>query len=328
MNKIKLHTVKNRMLDIVTCISNPMIWDSRADLAEKAINTWLQEPNVRITVVECTYGGRGYELEHLSSNKRVRHIPVKAKTLLWNKECLLNVGIRNLPANAKYVCTADADITWRKAGWATDIINSLDLSPVIQPWQTAYDLGPNDEHIWAHRSFASLSHAGKPVVPRFDEKTLNLTNDPYQYPHPGYVWAWVIEFIEWVGGLFELGGVGSGDHHMALSLVGNARMSIPRNINTNYEAALMSWQRLASEYNGGIKLGYSPLTIEHMFHGRKENRGYNNRWKMFIDHEFDPVTDIKRNIHGVLEFSGNKPVLEAEWNRYLLARNEDVNTLV
>jgi hypothetical protein len=44
---------------------------------------------------------------------------------------------------------------------------------------------------------------------------------------------------------------------------------------------------------------------------------------MFLKYQFNPVTDVKRNSYGVLEFAGNKPALEAAWLKYLIARNED-----
>ncbi len=48
---------------------------------------------------------------------------------------------------------------------------------------------------------------------------------------------------------------------------------------------------------------------------------------MFLESAFDPVTDLKRNTYGVLEFSGAKPDLERAFDRYLRSREEDVNTL-
>lgn len=48
---------------------------------------------------------------------------------------------------------------------------------------------------------------------------------------------------------------------------------------------------------------------------------------MFLDSGFDPAIDLKRNTHGVLEFSGAKPNLERAFDRYLRSREEDVNTL-
>ena len=312
-----------RTLHIVTCISNPLLWKSRVALAEKAIDSWLVKSNVHVTLVECAYGSRGHQLDYLALHDRVTYIPVRAKTLLWVKENLMNIGIARLPQHAKYVATIDADVTWRGDKWADEIMNALDIYPIIQPWQYCFDLGPNNQHYQLHNSFAFLHKEGKQVIPRFVDKTWQLTNEPYTYPHPGFAWAWTRDFLEAAGGLFEWGGVGSGDHHMALSLLKHAHMSVPKQINGTYKDLLVQWQERALKFNG-LKIGYIKDTIEHMFHGRKEDRGYNSRWGMFLKYNFDPLMDTKRNTYGVLEFSGNKPELEREWEQYLHARNEDI----
>jgi hypothetical protein len=48
---------------------------------------------------------------------------------------------------------------------------------------------------------------------------------------------------------------------------------------------------------------------------------------MFMDHGFDPVTDLKKNTYGVVEFAGNKPELELAFDRYLRSRDEDINSV-
>ena len=42
--------------------------------------------------------------------------------------------------------------------------------------------------------------------------------------------------------------------------------------------------------------------------------------RMFLKLGFDPVTDLKRNSYGVLEFSGSKPRREGAFDRYLRSR--------
>jgi hypothetical protein len=120
--------------------------------------------------------------------------------------------------------------------------------------------------------------------------------------------------------------MGSGDHHMALGMVGDYRASLPGGVSVGYQNAVASWSaRACAEING--KLGFAHGTIEHPFHGRKGDRGYQSRWSMFLISGFDPATDLKRNSYGVLEFAGNKPDLERAFDRYLRSREEDVNTL-
>ncbi len=317
--------MQNATLYVVCAVSNPIRWASRIALARAAIVDWLKEPNVHVTVVECAYGARAYDLTDLASS-RVNHVPVRATTMAWSKENLLNIGIAHLPHSAEFVGTFDADITFRKTGWATEALHELQLYPVIQPWKTAYDLGPNDAHLSSFSSFAYSYHTGRPVVPRFDPKTMHLTNSPYAYPHPGYCWAWQLSILGRIGGLFELGGCGAGDHHMALALIGKVDSSIPKGVNADYIKLLRVWEnRALSQVNR--KIGFASQTIEHPFHGAKGNRRYNDRWFMMLEQQFDPLTDLKKNQYGVLEWAGNKPNLERLWDNYLRDRQEDANTL-
>ena len=316
--------MKNTTLYVVCAVSNPIRWASRIALARAAIVDWLKEPNVHVTVVECAYGARPYELADLAS-ARVNHVPVRATTMAWSKESCLNIGIARLPQEAAYIATLDADISFRKAGWATETLHALQLYPVVQPWVNAYDLGPNDSHIQTHVSFCYCYDTGSPVIPD-KAKFWKFCGGPYDYPHSGFAWAYTRDILNRLGGLFEVGGMGSGDHHMALSFVGGAASSMPGGVNDAYKAAVEQWQSRAI-LHANKKIGYVPGTIEHQWHGSKAKRAYIDRWGMFVKHEFDPWTDLKRNTYGVLEFSGNKPELEREFANYLRSREEDATTL-
>lgn len=312
-------------LHIVVPLSNPLLWRSRGRLARQAIADWLKEPNVLITLVECAYGARDFELVDLAS-ERLTHIGVRANTMAWSKENLCNIGVTRLPASARYIGFFDADIFFRKPGWAERAVHALQLYPVIQPWGQCLDMGPDEASVIAtHKSFASLYHAGAPVAAKA-QKWWQGDGGPYQYAHSGFAWAWTRDALNRVGGLFEEGGMGSGDYHMALGLVGLADHSIVAQTSAAYEQAVMIWQQRALTHVNR-KIGWTAEVIDHGFHGRKGDRGYLSRWDMFMRHGFDPSTDLKRNTYGVIEFAGNKPDLEREFDLYLRSRNEDVNTL-
>jgi hypothetical protein len=91
-------------LHIVTCVANPLLWQSRENLARVAISDWLKEPNVAIYLAECAYGSRGYQLADLAG-PRVTHIPLRATTMAWSKENLLNIAISRLPPEARKIAT-------------------------------------------------------------------------------------------------------------------------------------------------------------------------------------------------------------------------------
>ncbi len=307
-------------LHVFTARSNPLGWAAPH-------RNWLRfarhmrESGVALTVVECAYGEEPFRCDA----DGVRHIGVRAKTRGWNKENLLNLGIQRTP-EAQYIAWIDADVIFRRDDWAEATVRALQHYDIVQPWSDAYDLGPHDEHMAHHRSFCRQYFHKQPLVPN-GPAFWQGDGGPYVYPHSGYAWAITRDALDRVGGLFEVGGMGSGDHHMALALIGQADTSMPGGTTQAYRAEVKRWEaRAVRHINGNI--GYVPGTIEHLFHGRKGDRGYQSRWDMFVTHAFDPHEDLKRNSHGVLEFATNKPALRHDFDLYLHSRNEDVNAII
>lgn len=300
------------LLHVVTAVANPVRWRSRIELFHRFVQHVL-DSGADLTVVECAYGDRPHEL---AGDGRYRHVPVRAHTLVWTKENLLNIGIQRLPDDWKYVAWLDADITFRRPDWAAETVHALQQYDVVQPWTDCYDLGPNGEHLQVHESFAKLWTAGRPIVPA----------GPYAFGHPGYAWAATRQALEWTGGLIETAALGAADHHMALALIGRVHESCPGNIGAGYRAPLLQWQERAMRQIAG-NLGCVPGTIEHGWHGAKQKRSYTSRWDILLRNAFDPTADLKRNVWGVLELAGNKPQLRRDIDAYFRSRDEDSNAL-
>ena len=320
------------MLHVVTVVANPVRWKSRMQLFDVFLRG-MREAGVKLTVVECQYGERPFELGGVPG---INHVGVRAKTLLWNKECLINLGVRDMARNFpdwRYVAWCDGDIRFRRPDWAVETLHALQQYEVVQPWVDAYDLGPNDEHMQAHKSFCHewWTHGTRSVCPR-GPMWWKFAGGPYDYPHSGYAWAATRHAYEWLGGLFELAVMGSGDHHMAYAMIGRAEYSVPGLPGTKSGVTLSYWKHLKrwqdrAVHHVNFNIGFVPGTIEHYFHGRKSDRKYMDRWQMMIEHQFDPDTDIKPNAWGVLELAGNKPGLRHDLDTYFRLRNEDVNSL-
>jgi hypothetical protein len=301
-------------LHVVTAIANPIRWESRLRLY-RAFERHMLDSGVRLTVVECAYGERSFEV---AGNAHVNHVPVRAKTLVWNKENLLNLGIARLPHDWKYVAWVDADVAFRKPGWVGETVHALQQYDIVQPWSDCYDLGPNDNHLAAHRSFARMLHDGQPIQVS-DEGA-------GRFAHPGYAWAATRRALTLLGGLIETAALGAGDHHMALALIGRARESVPAGISDGYLRPILRWQERATQHIAQ-NIGYVPGTIEHSWHGSKEKRAYIDRWAILTRNAFNPETDLIRNTWGVWELTGNKPALRRDIDRYFRRRDEDANSV-
>ena len=170
-----------------------------------------------------------------------------------------------------------------------------------------------------------MFHEGQPVAPE-GPKWWKHDHGPYDYAHTGFAWAYTRHILDLIGCLFELGGMGSADHHQAMAMVGLGEKSIPGGTSNEYRSAVMSWQDRAMAHINR-KIGFVHGTIEHKHHGPKNARGYVSRWDMFVKHGFDPYADLKKNTYGVIEWAGNKPDLEREWHLYLQGRIEDANVV-
>lgn len=300
------------LLHVITVIANPIRWQSR-DLLYEAFEQHMLESGVHLTVAELAYGERPFRL---ANRPGVNHVGLRARTLTWSKENLINLALARLPDDWRYVAWIDADIRFRRADWAAETVHALQQYDVVQPWSDCYDLGPKDEHLQAHRSFCRLWHYGRPIHPG---------GGPYEFAHPGYAWAARRQALEQTGGLIETAMLGAADHHMALGLVGRVRESVHKDIGPGYLKPLLAWQERASAFGGNIS--YVPGTIEHTWHGAKNKRAYVDRWSILTRHAFDPERDIKRNTWGVWELAGNKPQLAIDIDRYFRSRDEDSNSL-
>lgn len=93
------------------------------------------------------------------------------------------------------------------------------------------------------RELRERLNAGKPVVPK---GTKFWKYNGGHYPHSGFAWCWVREILDKIGALVELGGMGSGDHHMALGIAGLADYSIPEEIGGAYRDAVKLWEARAT----------------------------------------------------------------------------------
>lgn len=329
-----MHPMLSEYLHVFTARSNPLGW-RRPHEHYQNFAAHMLDCGVYLHVIECAYGEEPFTCHELPEDRhrheRFKHVGVRATTRGWNKENLLNIGIRRAP-EAKYIAWVDADILFRgntadwSANWAAKTVRALQHYAVVQPWSDCLDLGPQDEIIAHHKSFCWQHFHKHPVVPQ-SPKFWHGDGGPYAYPHSGYAWAMTRPTYDALGGLFEVGGMGSGDHHMALALVGHADASMPSGTHPRYREHVKRWEHRALHHvnhNIGVVKG----TIEHAFHGRKGDRGYLSRWGMFVHHQFNPDEDLKRNAFDVLEFATNKPPLRHDFDLYLHSRNEDLNCLI
>jgi hypothetical protein len=140
--------------------------------------------------------------------------------------------------------------------------------------------------------------------------------------HTGYAWAARRSAISDLGGLGDIGILGSGDRHMAYALLGQVDKSFPIGISKSYVNYWSRWQDRAERYVQR-KVGVVNGTVNHYWHGSKQHRRYQDRWKILVGDGYDPELDLKYDIQGVLQLTDRNMQLRDDVIHYFNVRNED-----
>lgn len=306
--------MSNRQLHVVTAIFNPRRFRSRTRLYADFAR-YIEQSGAVLHTIELAFGDRPFEIEgdHV--------LRFRTYSELWHKERLLNLCIAHVARahpDAKYFAWIDADCTFANPNWVNETVELLQHYHVLQLFETCHNLGPDHRVISSqHGSIAGWKANGK--------ISWNWPGRHHYgfYYHPGFAWAATRWALDQLGGLFDICIAGSGDTHMAGALCGDWKWGFPPELaHTPYGRALQAWARRA-ERTIERNVGFLPGSLFHRWHGNPGQRGYNTRWRILIDHHFDPTCDIQADLHGVLAWTGHNPGLQSAIRRSLAARNED-----
>jgi len=143
-----------------------------------------------------------------------------------------------------------------------------------------------------------------------------------QFWHPGFAWAAKRSALESVGMLIDHAILGSGDWHMASALVGQVQRSLYSGYSAAYIRRCREWQERAEKHIRR-NVGYVPGLVNHLFHGAKRNRSYDQRWKFLAQAGYDPDVDLKPDWQGLHQLTDRSMILRDGIRKYARTRNED-----
>lgn len=314
-------------LYVVTMLSNPLRWRSRYR------NYWsfqrhVQDAGAELYTVEVAYGDRPFEITQADDP---RDIQLRTADELWHKENAINLAIQRLPADAKYVAWIDADVTFQRPDWAQETMHLLQHYDFIQMFSHAHDINSSHAVVTTHTGFMfqylnSLVTPGVSMArPPDDYGSGGYSGagpGPQGYWHPGFAWAARREALNKVGMLIDFAILGSADWHMARALIGTASGTLQRGLHRNYVDSVMEWERRA-ELHIRRNVGYMDGSVYHSYHGKKEHRHYNTRWKFLTQSKFNPSSDIKKDWQGLWQLKEDNPMLRDGLRVYNRMRHED-----
>src|SRR5690242_4331096 len=87
----------------------------------------LKRQGVNLMTVECAFGDDNFEIPQADNVLRVR-----SKSVMWQKERLINYAVSQLPPECKYFGWLDCDIIFTQDDWAEQAVQKLQKAHVIQ----------------------------------------------------------------------------------------------------------------------------------------------------------------------------------------------------
>jgi len=316
----------------ITVFFNPAEYKNKLENYKKFRDS-LKKQGLKILVVELAFENRQFELIKNDADILIQ-IRTNGNNVLWQKEALLNIGLKNLPEECDKFCWLDCDIIFEDDDWIKKASKLLDKYDTVQLFSHIVML-KKDEPILpkginkSNRLFECDNYYSKKRVLQGTVYSTLLSNSALRRPFskPGGAWASRKSIIEKFG-FYDRTILGGGDCLMLAGLYSGVLGN--KNTKEQYMKSLLpvknfsdynSWYKKSSEIIRG-NVYYLNGFIFHLWHGERKNRFYEARQIILKEYDFDHVKDIEKDENGVWKWASNKKMLHEVVKKYFFMRNE------
>ncbi len=259
-------------------------------------------------------------------------IQISGGDILWQKERLLNIGLqRAKELGFSKLAFLDCDIVFSEPSWFENVDAALDNFSIVQCYSDAHYLPPLSNTEISREKLFSINpeYTFASFVKGFlqNNRSMLVQNDSYEKQaipsicgNPGLAIAVRIDKIfNWKH--YEANIVGGGDS-LFMAAVSDCMEELftYRSYTPAHKEHILKWQTERIPMNARISYVNSPIL--HLWHGRIEERGYNDRWRILSDCSYVPERDLKLNGSGALTFTNAENLLSQRVVEYLLSRRD------
>jgi hypothetical protein len=308
----------------ITSYFNPIGYRARRANYE----VFQQHLNVPLLTVEQGQDGN-YKLNPEDADVLVQ---VPAHDVMWQKERLLNLALKALPAECQKVAWLDCDIIFERDDWADLVVATLEHSKLVQlfgkvcflPREVDLSHSIADQYFLRCPSAASGSVDGtlgrNELVPTVEGlEGVGMASDVAN----GFAWVMRRELLEQFG-FYDASIIGGGgDYKFSQAALGQYKTTGEFHLmNASQFEHYLEWATPLYQAVQG-KIGIAPGNIYHLWHGEFLGRQYKPRHLLLNQHDFDPYQDIAIDEHGCWRWNSNKPALHQAIRDYFKGRRED-----
>jgi hypothetical protein len=283
---------------------------------------------LKLLTIELSFNkNNGYEIKDDDADKVIRVLG-NEDNILWQKEALLNIALKELPDDCDKIIWIDCDIVFHNDNWLIETANKLEEYVVVQPFSTIVRLPKN---YLSSRSFFDLSfgsqngeylHSLARGIESFGKDILNYKNHYFQSGHVGFAWAIRRDVIKKAGGFFDCFITGTNDIIMSYAFYDYNIFDKAKFSNSPLLESINKWKdKIYKEVLDSVT--YTEGIIDHIWHGSIKDRQFETRDTVLFNNEFDPRIDISKSDNGLLKWNTKKPELRKALEEYMLNRKEE-----
>ena len=280
----------------------------------------LAETGVPLLTVEVAFGDQPFELRKSDSDILVR---LRGRDVLWQKERILNIGVKRLPPDCDKVAWIDADVLFQNPRWAVETSRLLEEYVVVQPYSHCVRLRRDELSCdapslpWGNREaqiFYSMAYG------LFSKGRTSLRSF-FEHGQCGLAWACRRSVIE-RHGLYDANLLGTGDTDISYAMYGHWDYWMLKRFGPAVQEHLKRWaERFYVDVQGSVV--FVEGLVLHLWHGDMEHRLYGEPLEVL--HDFDPDRDVEIDPSTSLYRWSEEasPTLKAWCQHYFAARREE-----
>ena len=305
-------TQTNFNLCVVTCYFNPCNYLSKFLNCIDFISH-ITSYGIKCIVIESYNESSKYKI----SNVHADTIAIHNNSVYWQKEALLNIGIKYaLEKDYEYIATLDNDIEFISDDWCSLILKSAKFYGMTHVFEYAYKETQVNK---MHKQVSSckllknltLNDNIKTILKRIGE--------------PGYGYCFHKNTLLGCE-LFDKAIMGTGDLLNLLGFQSNSTLKDTitndrffQGMTTDFIDTYLNWCNTTPSLINGI--GFTHTDIKINYHGTLKNRDYINREFILKKFEYSPSIHLTKQETGLFEL--NHVELESKIKDYFASRQED-----
>jgi len=282
----------------------------------------LKKQGLKICAVEVAFSNRPFELKKEDAEILIQ-IRGNEKNLMWQKERMMNIGLKNLPKDCDKIAWLDCDIIFENQNWVKETSELLEEYVVVQPFSLCVWLPIKNKIIEKEKIpwgvGTGLKNNSRAFVRAY--KKFQDCEDYRESGHVGFAWAARKEIFDKIG-FYDNSIIGNSDQFICDSFYEEIDKKYYNKLPKKLIKHHLPWREKIKK-RVSKSIFYTKGTLLHLWHGESKDRKYNERYHPINKYNFDPKKDIKIDKNELFCWSSNKKRLHEEVKYYIISRKED-----